>query len=444
MLLTCVRITDYKVIKTVEIKPDSDLHLLLLSGNNMQGKTSVLDAIDTLTAGAKAIADDPVRHGAAQAIIEGFYDNGLHIKRTINPDGSTKLLVEDNTGRLDTPQKKLEALLGKRTVDPLEFLRLDADIQHARLLAIIDTEKKIPAMDAQYEIIYNVRTEVGRKLKDAEGELHRLGNITKVDEALDTAALAAERAQLGEQQRAGDKLELAMRTADAAHAANMAALKKADEYIAKLEAELVEARSARVGWVTALNATATTAITAKSECMAAAEAWTKALPRRDQIDADLARANAHNRSVVEAEQLNSRRAAAAKVVDERRKAQAEGTAELEKIEARKLAFLAKAKLPVPGLGLHPGKDKGKPYITLNGVPLEQASGAEKLRVALGIAIASQSEIQDILIRDASLLDDESLRIVSEIVANTGYRAWLERVGTRDPGALIIQGGELVE
>lgn len=438
MLLTLVRITNYKAIKTVEIKPDSDRHLLLLGGNNMQGKTSVLDAIDTLTAGAKVIANDPVRHGEAEAVIEGFYDNGLQITRTIDADGTTKLVVKDDTRKLDSPQKKLDALLGKRTIDPLEFLRLAADVQHARLLAIIDTEKKIPAMDAQYQRIYDARTEVGRKLKDAEGELHRLGPITKPDEQIDVAELAKERAALADQQRAGDGLGLGVKRAEDAF---KGAQREADANAAKiteLEKQIASLRERQEILVRAVDDARTHQAGQLAKLDEAGEAWAKVAPRADAIDADLARANTHNRAVVEAEQLNTRRVAAQKVVDDRRKAQAEGTAELEKIEARKLAFLAAAKLPVPGLGL---KDGG---ITLNGVPLDQASGAEKLRVALGIAIASQSEIRDILIRDASLLDDESLRIVDETVRNTGYRAWLERVGTRDPGALIVQGGELVE
>lgn len=96
--------------------------------------------------------------------------------------------------------------------------------------------------------------------------------------------------------------------------------------------------------------------------------------------------------------------------------------------------LEKAAMPVPGLGFD---DDG---VTYGGVPLDQASGAEQLRVSLAIAMACSPTLRDIWIKDGSLLDDDSLEALRQLASEKDYRVWVERVGDGDDGALIIEDG----
>ena len=99
MFITTLTITDYKRVRKVAIKPDADRHLILIGGRNRQGKSSTLDAITAAFGGAKAIAADPVRHGASEAAIYVELDGGrLTIDRTITDDGKTQLEVRDAEG----------------------------------------------------------------------------------------------------------------------------------------------------------------------------------------------------------------------------------------------------------------------------------------------------------------------------------------------------------
>jgi recombinational DNA repair ATPase RecF len=443
VLLTALRIKNYKCIHDVEIYPETDRFLMLLAGPNMAGKTSIIEAIEALHGGKDAVVADPVRHGEALAKIEGEYDNGLSITRSILPDGETTLVVKDSTGKVRSPQALLDKLLGQRLLDPLKFRRLSANEQREMLLEIIDKEKRLAGMDAEHQRVFDSRTEVGRKLKDAEGELHRLGPMDEVGELVDVAELAKERSAMADEQRAGDGLHNEMKRASDAHAIALRELEASDVKIRELERQIAAERERRTKLAADVGAAKAQLDERQAKRDAAIAAWAAKAPRATEIDAMLANANQINKAVVEARALNDRRVAAQKVVDDRKRGYSEGTALLEKIEAKKLAFLAAAKLPVPGLGLEPqGKGKLPPGLTLNGVPLAQASGAEQLRVALAIAIASQSEIADILIRDASLLDDTSLRMVEEVAMAAGRRVWLERVGTRDPGAIIIREGKI--
>ncbi len=170
------------------------------------------------------------------------------------------------------------------------------------------------------------------------------------------------------------------------------------------------------------------------DVQAIAKEWAESLQRRDEIDAQLASADAHNRLAVEAEVAAKRRTEASDAIDKLESQRAKQTEMLDKIEAQKVAFLSAAALPIEGLGVAPAG------ITLNGVPFDQASGAERLRVAVSLAMAAASELDDILIRDASLIDDEMMDLVGELAEKAGKRCWLERVGTRDPGVIVIADG----
>lgn len=437
-LITAARIKNIKRVHDITITPEADAHLVLIAGPNMAGKTSVMDAIAMVIGGAKLVPDDPVRHGAEEGSAQIELDNGLIVTRTVEPDGSSKLEVKDRTGKVGTPQKLLDKLLGQRLLDPWEFVRLPGPERRLKLLEIIDTKKEIPAMDAHRKKVYDAREEVGRKVRDAKGERERLGEKVEVPPTIDVAALSAELAELSKRQEAGQRLELESKDSDTAHDIVRATLDRTEAQIAKLRADLAAAEKSREEQLLEL-------ARRKEECQrtadaakTAAAAWHELAPRRAQIDAELARANENNRAATAAELMNKRRDEAQATVDARQKQWSEQAAVLEKIDAKKLAFLAAAKLPVPGLGIADGD------ITFNDVPLAQASGAEKLRVALGIAVASQSEIRDILIRDAALLDENSMAMVEELAVASGVRVWLERVGTRDPGAIIIRDGFISE
>lgn len=438
MLITALQVTDYKRLRKVEITPDSDSHLVLLGGRNRQGKSSTLDALTAAFGGAKAIAADPVRHGAEEAVIYVELDGGrLRISRRVARDGRTQLDVRDPDGLVRRPQEVLDKLIGARFLDPLAFLRLPAKEQRAQLMRLIEGADRIEELNAKRTRAFDRRTEVGRELMRARGEIERLP-VAEVGTPIDVAALAAEQRAFAEQQRAGDALvasrDAAVRvTQDAVRrrADNAAAIKALEEKLAQLRsadavlsAEVVRCEEA--------------ARIAIARVDAAAASWKAAQPRRDQLDADLRRADAHNRAVHTAEAQLRRRSETQDTVDNLSADVEQLTAAIEQIDQRKAEILAAAKLPVDGLEI------GDDGITLAGVPFAQASMSEQLRVALALAIAGSPGLHDVWIKDAAVLDDESLDLVAQHAAASGKRVWLERVGTADPGVIVIRDGEVSE
>lgn len=443
MKISAITISNYKRIKDVRITPDADSTLILLGGKNAQGKSSTLDALEAALGGKEAVLADPVRHGADQAVINIELDGGaLTVRRVIQPDGESVLEVRDRLGPVKAPQSVLSKLLGARCLDPLEFIALPPKKQREQLMRLIPDAARIAELDASRERGFVKRTEVGRDLDKARGELARLAPV-EIGTAIDVSALTVEARKLDEKRSAADQLERTRAQCERETEQAKATLAATNAERSKLEAELerIKGRIVELGiksaeWAAdvekclALEAEATAAVDA------AINERDSAAPRRAAIDADLARADAHNRAVYAAEAHMKRRAEAEATVETLTKSRDEITRLLGVIDDRKAEILAAAKLPVEGLSVD---DNG---VTLNGVPFAQASSAEKLRVALGLATNASPGLKDVWMRDGALLDDESLQLVEQHVAATGCRAWIERVGTRDPGVIVIADGQV--
>jgi hypothetical protein len=113
---------------------------------------------------------------------------------------------------------------------------------------------------------------------------------------------------------------------------------------------------------------------------------------------------------------------------------AELEADIAAVDAAKAEALRQARFPVPGLAFT--ADGG---VTLNDLPLEQASSAEQLRVSLAMGIALNPRLKVLLIRDGSLLDETSMRLIAEMAEQAGAQVWIEIVSTGGVGIVIEDG-----
>ena len=125
-------------------------------------------------------------------------------------------------------------------------------------------------------------------------------------------------------------------------------------------------------------------------------------------------------------------------VTERRRKSADLTEEIDTLENRKRKMLASAKFPIPELGL---SDSG---VTLNGLPFEQASSAEQLRASVAMGLAMNPKLKIMLIKDGSLLDENSLRMVAEMAEKADAQIWMERVGEGKETSVVIEDGAVKE
>ena len=131
------------------------------------------------------------------------------------------------------------------------------------------------------------------------------------------------------------------------------------------------------------------------------------------------------------------------VHNERAKLQREGgdleadaerlTEQMEARKEEKAAAIGRAVMPVPGLGFGDG------MVLFNGLPFEQASSAEQLRVSVAMAMRANPELRVLRIKDGSLLDDDNLALIAQMAEADDYQVWIERVETSGVGVVMEDG-----
>lgn len=436
MKISAVRVRDFKRLREVVIAPDADASIVLIAGENAQGKSSLLDALSAAFSG-RELPEDPIRHGAESAEVRVELDGGaLVIRRKITASGAT-LEVRDADGvPVRNPQERLTALVGLSMLDPFEFLQLKDQQQRQRLLSLVPEAVELETLASQHEQAFTSRTNVGRDLRNADGELERLPPVGPAPVPPDVAALQAEWQVISQRKEAAREASTRASSAQQQMWAAADAVKQAAEKVARLQNELQAASDRHQVEVDREASSSRSHATAEEYVVVTARACNGDEARLTAISAQIRDANALQQRAAEAAVARERRAKAAEQRDALKDRHDKLTAALAKIDARRTELLASATMPLEGLGLTANG------ISYNGVPLEQASGAERLRVALALAIATRPGLQDVWIRDGALLGDASLAAVAEYAQERGVRVWIERVGTRDAGALIIEDGEL--
>jgi hypothetical protein len=112
------------------------------------------------------------------------------------------------------------------------------------------------------------------------------------------------------------------------------------------------------------------------------------------------------------------------------------TAHLQELDHRRATLLSDCPMPVPGIGFEADG------VTLNDLPLDQASAAEQLKLGLAVACAMNPHLRVMLIRNGSLLDDDAMTMVAKMAEEHGAQIWIERVGNDGKCTVVIEDGEI--
>lgn len=113
------------------------------------------------------------------------------------------------------------------------------------------------------------------------------------------------------------------------------------------------------------------------------------------------------------------------------------TDQLEAIEEERRQRISAANFPVEGLGF---SDSG---VTYRGLPFRQASTAQQLRISVAVAVAMNPKLRVFLVRDGSLLDEESMAILHSLAKEHDCQLWIEDRECRDPATLVIEDGAIL-
>lgn len=392
-----------KKIKAVEIKPDSNL--VQITGANAQGKTSVLDSIWYALGGKEAIDSKPIREGEDQATVTLELDD-LVIKRVFkrrNDAIITTLFVENKDGaHYSSPQTMLDNLVGKLSFDPLAFSNMKSREQFTLLCDLCEIEYSFDEAAEIKKEIYDERTFINRQRKEFEAEEK---NIV-IDDEVQTEKVDAQSLikQIQEAQEWNAKQETTKHS-----------VKSLAEYIESRYKDIHDIKQE---------------IDDKNNLLHDLERSVEAPKEIALLQADLNSAEQINRNAEKFERKNKLSADAAF-----QQSRADDcTRKLQKIDDDKIAALKASKMPISGLSIDDDQ------VFYNTIPFEQLSGAEKLKISLAIAVATNPKLKVIRIADGSLLDNNSMSELLKLANEKDYQIWIERVDESGNVGICIEDG----
>lgn len=443
--------------------------LVRVTGKNGAGKTSLLRSIRAALGGAgevlsDAVVNDASEDGTGQVRLE--LSNGFTVTRRFteaNPKGYLTVVGPDGGKHA---QSKLAEWLGPLSFDPSAFFDLHPERQREILLSL-GSDQELPAkLEAlrrarrkQYEertpwISQKRRTSQVAKPAgerpvpvDVSAELRTMGRLQKAERERADLIRETERAREAARTRAARERDAAAHDLEQAESwtgRRKQEAEDADNEVTRLRAELAEAeRRASVAheriWETvreeervrasleALPDPDTVAATVPDPVLPPdpaeeMEAVRARIEAADAVQQGLEPWKAWDRAQAELEEA----IAAEKAI----------TAQMEALEAQERGLIADAGIGVPGLTF--GED-GAPL--LNDRPLTVASGAERCRLAVAVAMAANADLRICLLdEEANGLDLDGLAELDRLAKEHGFQLWAARIGLESQGQIIVEDG----
>lgn len=336
-------------LKAVQITPDPANPVVIIGGENEQGKSSVLACIEMAIGGKKRIPPTPVHRGARSGTIKltlGQREVEVIVERT--GEKLDKLVVRSADGAPQaSPQAILDALKSDLSFDPLAFERMDGEKQAKLLRQLLGLD--FTTLENQRAKLYEKRTEVGRSLKVSQTRVadFPMACVTAPDQEVDIGALLKKKSDADDANNSVKQLRLILERESATR-------KACEDAVAVAELALETARER-------LSAAMDTEVIAEQRLSLA--------PRVDttKLQEMLTSAESVNRLV---RAKRDREAESAKCVALEQE-QEKLTHAIEAIDSEKSTRLAQAPWPVPGLCIDGD------MVTFEGLPYSQASAARR-------------------------------------------------------------------
>lgn len=430
--IVALTIENIKRISAVHIEPQGSL--VEITGRNGAGKSTVLDSIWWALQGKGVVQAKPIRKGADGGMIRIDFGSLIvtrHFRREDDGDYTTSLAVEGADGSVyASPQRMLDGFLGSLSFDPLGFMTKDGKGKLAELRRIVNLDLDIEEVDRLNRGDFERRTQVNRTVRHAEEKVATFARDLKAipagpAELIETADLLAQMEKAAETNAAIER-ERIRREGRRLEAANMVerAIRLVDDAAAmeKRAAELRE-ESARMKGASAL-------IDKELNEAPAIDKPVDVAALRAKVD-EAAAENDRRRARAEAKRRHDEAVAELKDVEQ------ESQSLTDLIDARnrdKAAAIAAAKMPVEGLAFGDGD------VLWNGIPLDQASTGEQIRVSLAVGMAMNPGLRVILIRQGSLLDDDGIEIVRQWAEENDFQVWMERVDSTGKIGIVMEDG----
>lgn len=404
MKIIRLKAENIKRIKAVEIKTDGT-NFIEITGKNAQGKSSIMDSIAYALGGKSLIPDRPIRDGEHYGMIEIDIAE-FTVRRLFNSDGSTIKITNKDGFTRTAPQQFLDSIIGTLSFDPVSFTHMEPKkrVEMFKKLAGINTD----ALDEEYKKLYQERYESGAKLKHIESYYSTLQNYAQEVELPDLSQVYKDR-------------DIATK-----HNNDILNLQKEEEQLNTKIRLLVE----QVNKLVAEKDIASQRI----------QDIQIELAVNPPIDISLFDETINNiQPLIIAKQKHQEYAHATKQLEQQKAEHANIQTKIDANLQKHKEVLQAANLPVKGLEIHAEQ------LYYNNIPFEQLSQAERLKVAMAMAIAEKPELRIVRIMDGALLDHDSMGVLKAMAEQNDFQVWIETVSDEktEGNALYIQDGEIL-
>jgi DNA repair exonuclease SbcCD ATPase subunit len=406
----------FKAIEAIEIKPDGKP--IVLTGDNAQGKSSILDSIFSAITGK--LPAEPIKRGSDKAKIT--LDLGeFIIERRITDKGSYLEVRDADGNKVSSPQKVLNELLGKLTFDPLEFTRMKPKDQRESLMDVAGL--KLDDLDQAYKKAYDDRTLAGRELTKAKAHLDSLPRPeTEVFKPVDVAQLMERRKRIVAARDASRESVVMMENLkDSITSAGERVAAKLKE-IQRLEKEIEEIEAQRVK-----NEQTLKEIAAKQ----GNHDYTEDLAK---VDSEIEAAHESQEAIRQQQSVD----AATLEYQEKLAEHTELDTKCAKILEDKATRIKNADFGIPGLAID---DEG---VTYKEIPFTQMSTAQQVEVSTMMAMRQNPKLKIILIREGALIGSKIWDSIVKLATKHDYQLWVEKFQEQaGASGLHIKEGRIV-
>jgi DNA repair exonuclease SbcCD ATPase subunit len=415
----------------VRIQPDGNT--VIIGGRNEQGKTSLLDAI-VIALGNKKLIDkslqpkDPVNRDANNSGKITVDLGELTVTRTVTKKGGGQLIVANKDGaRFQSPQGILDQFYSNFTFDPLSFSRMDKTKRVETLKQLIGLD--FTSKDTARKEAYDERTSINRDIKKVEAELSNLPYYPDAPETkMPVDALASQLDEIHQHNRENDRKRTRLKAATDQVSKQQNDVDQKNRRVEELKKQLAEAEYQRDSAMETLQTLEhdRDKLAAEVDQLQDREP-SEIMAKMTEIDEVNAKIDANEAWKAKQQSLENLRKEAQQLTDR-----------IADIDREKSAAIAAADMPIAGLSF------SEDDVVFEETPFGDLSSSAKLKVSVAMGFKMNPRLKVLLVRDGSLLDEQSLKLISEMAEAEDGQVWIERVGHGSECHVIIEDGELLQ
>ncbi|UIS74656.1 ATPase [Morganella phage Mecenats66] len=436
--VTHIRISSILGTESLDISPGK---ITEMSGRNESGKTSVLEAIKSITSGSHDVS--LLRNGSDKGEIFLELSDGTSIKKTVTND-KTNLEVRDAKGKkVPRAASFITQLIDAISVNPIEFVTarskdrakimletmpLQIDIEEVKRRVGFDIELKgdpnsIEVVDEAIKIVYDERTGTNRAIKEKDSTINQIKNaLPPVPENMDGKTAMGE-AEIRQQIEANEKALADEQKSIAARKEELraGAEKKKAELRTELQKQIDELKEKATEQAAAIDK----ALNEHLEKGNQRELWfvNDCTKKNDPLKTSLA-------LIVSNRELFAKREANVKTIKEMEKEAAQLQRDAEKqTEAIQSLNDYKTQLlesmPIKGLSVVNGD------IFYNGVIFDRLNTQKQVELAIEIALLRAKDLGIMCVDGLELMDTEKYTLLTDKLREHDIQFFTTRVNDGD-------------